>query len=100
MREIKKITKNTKEECLQFELDIANKRIAELEEKLHMVLEENSYMCSVVYHMPDPHALLEKIDFFKKEMRKWYEQLNVSGDNTKEQVRRSIQKILIKERVL
>lgn len=100
MREIKKITKNTKEECLQFELDIANKRIAELEEKLHMVLEENSYMCSVVYQMPDPHFLLEKIDFFKKEMRKWYEQLNVSGDNAKEQVRRSIQKILIKERAL
>ena len=42
-----------------------NKRIAELEEKLHMVLEDNAVMSSVVYHMPDPHALLEKIDFFK-----------------------------------
>lgn len=100
MKEIKKITKNTKEECLQFELDIANKRIADLEEKLHMVLQENSYMCSVVYHMPDPQTLLDKIDSYKKEMRKWYEQLGVSGENTKEQVRKSIQKILIKERAL
>ena len=99
MREIKKIDKNSREECLEFELKIAKARIEELETKLHIVLEDSRAMYNVVYHMPDPHKLLEIISQHQEEMKKWYEQLGFSGINSKERVRNNIKSLLKKEGV-
>lgn len=99
MREIKKIDKNSREECLKFELQIAKERIEELETKLHIVLEDNKSMYNTVYHMPDPHKLLEIIGNHQIQMKTWYDLLSCSGINSKERVRNNIKRLLKKEGV-